>query len=113
MITRFFSHTRISDEFVEHIHKFRHGKLAIFMAIAMFSDAQRRARVSLETLRRITGYSTNAIIRTIGELEQTIVKGLPVLLVRWPQSHGSFASKVYTICPTAAEVKEHARNEAQ
>jgi hypothetical protein len=112
MITRFWGYTEIRGEFLEHIHKFRCGKLMIFMTILMFSNRQRRTKVSLEVIRRITGYSTNAIIRAISGLEQTIIHELPVLLVTYPDAAGAFTSKTYIVCPTPEEVQEHRRNEA-
>lgn len=92
--------------FRDLIHHFKGAKLHVFMALCLHSDQAGLSFPSYTTLQKETGYSREAISRTLDELCETKIDGHHVLM-RWRETNDNgsgVGSNRYRIFPTAAEI---------
>lgn len=92
--------------FRDLIHHFKGAKLHVFMALCLHSDQAGFSFPSYTTLQKETGYSREAISRTLDELCETKIDGHHVLM-RWRETNDNgngVGSNRYRIFPTAAEI---------
>lgn len=92
--------------FRELLHHFKGAKLHVFMALCLHSDQNGFSFPSYTTLQQETGYSREAISRTLEELCETKIDGHHVLM-RWRETNGNgngVGSNRYRIFPTKDEI---------
>jgi hypothetical protein len=97
---------QMSVGFRDYLHHFKGARLAAFIAIALHSNEEGWAEISLALLSEETGYNIDTLSLSISKLCEQDIDGHRVLLVNQPRdAAGHLLNNRYLIFPTPEEIK--------